>query len=157
MKYTLTICILVLVGLNSCAQNSDSNSIEQPIESEIKQDSIQQLILNLTGETLATRINTPVNYVRLLEYSNSYASYLRHLTLKPHGSEVMLYDGTYKPNYNVYDAVIDLKIGTRNLHQCADAVMRLWAEYLWTNKRYDDIHFNFTNGFRIDYSKWMQG
>ena len=85
MKYTLTICILVLVGLNSCAQNSDSNSIEQPIESEIKQDSIQQLILNLTGENLATRINTPVNYVRLQEDSNSYASYLRHLPLKPHG------------------------------------------------------------------------
>jgi hypothetical protein len=153
MKYTLTICLLILIGLNSCAQNSDST----PIEHAINRDSIQQPILNLTGNTLETRINTPVNYVRLLEYSNSYASYLRHLPLKPHGSEVMLYDGTYKPNYNVYDAVIDLKIGTRNLHQCADAVMRLWAEYLWTNKRYDDIHFNFTNGFRIDYSKWMQG
>ena len=35
--------------------------------------------------------------------------------------------------------------------------MRLRAEYLWNNKRYDEIHFNFTNGFRVDYSEWMKG
>lgn len=157
MKYTLTFSILLLIGLNSCAQHADSTGIDTSIVSEIKKDSIQHPIINLTGNTLETRINTPLNFERLQGDTNSYASYLRRLPLKPHGSEVMLYDGTHKSNYNVYDAVIDLEIGTRNLHQCADAVMRLWAEYLWTNKRYDEIHFNFTNGFRIDYSKWMQG
>ena len=35
--------------------------------------------------------------------------------------------------------------------------MRLRAEYLWKEKRYADIHFNFTNGFRVNYSEWMEG
>jgi hypothetical protein len=157
MKYILSIYLLILIGLSSCAQNSDSTLIKKLIVTENKQDSIQLPIINPIGTTLETRINTPVNFVRLENTENSYASYLRNLPLKPNGAEVMYYDGTHKSNNNVYDAVIDLTIGTRNLHQCADAVMRLWAEYLWTNKRYDDIHFNFTNGFRIEYSKWIQG
>jgi hypothetical protein len=53
--------------------------------------------------------------------------------------------------------VVDLPIGSKDLHQCADAIMRLRAEYLYYQKRYDDIHFNFTNGMRVDFNKWMQG
>ena len=33
----------------------------------------------------------------------------------------------------------------------------LEAEYLWSQDRYDEIHFNFTNGHRVDYSEWMAG
>ena len=50
-----------------------------------------------------------------------------------------------------------LPIGKRDLHQCADAVMRLRAEYLFNHKKYDSIHFNFTNGFKADYSNWRKG
>lgn len=35
--------------------------------------------------------------------------------------------------------------------------MRLRAEYLWNQKQYDKIHFNFTNGFRINYTEFMKG
>ena len=68
-----------------------------------------------------------------------------------------LYNGSIKENYNVYDAVVDLPIGKKDLHQCADAVMRLRAEYLYNQQQYERIHFNFTNGFRVDYSKWREG
>jgi len=70
---------------------------------------------------------------------------------------VLYHNGAVKPNNEVYEAVVDLAIGSKDLHQCADAVMRLKAEYLWHQKQYDQIHFNFTNGFRVDYIKWMQG
>jgi len=33
----------------------------------------------------------------------------------------------------------------------------LRAEYLYSQKLYDRIHFNFTNGFEAIYSKWMDG
>ena len=54
-------------------------------------------------------------------------------------------------------AVVDMEIGDSDLQQCADAVMRLRGEYLYGIGDYDRIHFNFTNGFRVDYSKWMEG
>jgi hypothetical protein len=77
--------------------------------------------------------------------------------LKPQNAKVKYYNGREKPNQGVYVGVVDLPIGSKNLHQCADAVMRLRADYLYTQQRYDDIHFNFTNGFRVDYSEYMKG
>jgi hypothetical protein len=62
-----------------------------------------------------------------------------------------------KPNFWVYKAVVDIDVGERDLQQCADAVMRLKAEYLYKSNQFDKIHFNFTNGFRVDYSEWMKG
>ena len=49
------------------------------------------------------------------------------------------------------------EIGNRDLQQCADAVIRLRAEYLWKHKRYADIKFNFTSGFTAEYKKWAEG
>jgi len=69
----------------------------------------------------------------------------------------LYHDGTVKPNYGGYIAVVDMPIGYRDLQQCADAVMRLRAEYLYAQQRYEDIHFNFSNGFRASYSKWRAG
>ena len=53
--------------------------------------------------------------------------------------------------------VVDLDVGTRDLQQCADAVIRLRAEYLYQEQRYEEIHFNFTNGFNAEYAKWREG
>jgi hypothetical protein len=77
--------------------------------------------------------------------------------LKPQGSKVLYYNGGVKDYPGVYEAVVDLPIGSKDLHQCADAVMRLRAEYLYKQKKFDAIHFNFTNGFRVDYPKWREG
>jgi len=35
--------------------------------------------------------------------------------------------------------------------------MRLRAEYLFKTKQFDKLHFNFTNGFNAEFSKWIQG
>ncbi len=42
-------------------------------------------------------------------------------------------------------------------HQCADAVMLLRAEYLYSQGLYDEISFNFVSGFKAEYRKWMEG
>lgn len=88
---------------------------------------------------------------------DSYAYYLQSLPLKSKGSIIKYYDGRTKSHFSEYVAVIDLPIGTRDLHQCADAVMRLRADFLWHTEQYDKIHFNFTNGMRVDYNNWMKG
>jgi hypothetical protein len=114
-------------------------------------------IINEEGMTIESRFLVPKGFERVSYGESSFAEYLRELPLKKHGELVRYYDGRTKPNHSVYEAVVDMEIGKRDLHQCADAIMRLRAEYLWKNKRYDEIHFNFTNGFRVDYSQWMQG
>ena len=118
----------------------------------------QELVIeNPEGKLLQDRFNVPEGFVRDSLDSTSFGVYLRKLPLKPAGSFVKLYDGREKTKPNVYCAVVDLPIGKRDLHQCADAVMRLRAEYMWSQKKYASIHFNFTNGFRADYSEWMKG
>lgn len=112
---------------------------------------------NLFENTIQQRFQLPQGFVREEESKNSFDYFLRNLPLKPLGSNVLYFDGTTKPNRNVYEAVVDLPIGKQDLHQCADAVMRLRADYFYSQKQYDKIHFNFTNGFRADFSKWAAG
>ena len=113
--------------------------------------------INDTGTTIVSRFRPPDGYARIATYSSSFCHYLRHLPLKPAGTPVKLFDGREKESRNIYCAVLDLPIGDKDLHQCADAVMRLRAEYLFVQKRYDEIHFNYTNGFRCNYSEWRKG
>lgn len=107
--------------------------------------------------TIQTRFFVPDGFVRTKEAVSSFGNYLRNLPLKQVGTQVKYFNGAIKTKQNVYDAVIDLPIGNKDLHQCADAVMRLRADYFFANKQYDDIHFKFTNGFNVEYSKWRQG
>lgn len=106
---------------------------------------------------LYQRFSPPPGYARVAADSGSFAHYLRHLPLKPPGSKVLLHDGREKANADIYDAVVDLPIGKKDLHQCADAIIRLRAEYLWRSGQGDKIHFNLTNGFRVDYERWRKG
>ncbi len=107
--------------------------------------------------TVETRILPPTGFARETCEKNSFTQYLRSLPLKPQGAKVHLYDNSLKPDQTGAFAVVDMEIGNTDLQQCADAIIRLRAEYLWKQKRYSDIHFNFTNGMQIDYVKWAEG
>lgn len=107
--------------------------------------------------TVETRILPPTGFSRESCEKNSFTQYLRSLPLKPQGAKVHLYDNSLKPDQTGTFAVVDMEIGNTDLQQCADAIIRLRAEYLWKQKRYSEIHFNFTNGMQIDYIKWAEG
>lgn len=117
----------------------------------------QEPIINEQGNTIIKRFNTPVGYTRTNVSSESFEFYLRNLTLKPYGSKVKYYNGIIKPNFWVSESVINMDVGDKNLQQCADAIMRLRGEYLYSKQKFEEIHFNFTNGFRVDYSEWIKG
>lgn len=87
----------------------------------------------------------------------SFAEFLRNLPLKPANYPTHLYDGTEKANQRAGWRVIDMDIDTVDLQQCADACIRLYAEYLWHSKQYDKIKFHFVSGFLAEYNRWAHG
>lgn len=111
----------------------------------------------VNSNTIASRFSPPEGYQRIEADSNSFAFYLRHLPLKPVGTKVKYYDGRTKYNSHVAAAVIDVPVGNKDLQQCADAVIRLRAEYLRNAGRKDEIVFNFTNGTPASWPKWEEG
>lgn len=113
--------------------------------------------INPTGKTVKTRIKVPEGYIRIKPSNNSFGEFLQNLPMKKDGTKVLLYNGKIKMPDDVYVAVLDIDVGEKDLQQCADAVMRLRAEYLFGKGRYEEIHFNFTNGFNADYVKYAEG
>jgi len=112
-------------------------------------------MINPGGTTVCERFLPPQRYRR--EDVNSFGKYLRAFPLHRHGRPVHLYNGEEKANQNVHAAVLNIDVGNKNLQQCADAVMRLRAEYLYKAGDFDKINFNFTNGFPASFAKWKEG
>ncbi|HKK73652.1 MAG TPA: DUF4846 domain-containing protein [Saprospiraceae bacterium] len=143
--------VLCLILLLSC-QNGPTVQAQ-----EITTDSLPTPTFLPEGQTIADRFLPPADFQRSTVPKGSFAGFLRTLPLEKHGAPVHYFDGKIKNRKDVHVAVIDLEVGDRDLQQCADAIMRLRAEYLYQNKKYDQIAFNFTNGFRADYAKWRAG
>lgn len=109
-------------------------------------------------ETLAARIPPPPGFKRVPLPAGSFGTWLRDLPMKPAGTPVHLYNGAAKPRQDVHFAVLDVDVGTRDLQQCADAVMRLRAEWLLAAGRANAIAFNDTgSGKPIAFSRWAAG
>lgn len=110
-----------------------------------------------SSRSIASDIAPPKGYVRTKLKQSSWAYWLRHLPLKKPGTEVFLYDGRKKSNQDAHVEVINIDVGTRDLQQCADAIIRLKSEYLYARRAYSSIHFNFTSGHEATFPKWARG
>ena len=109
------------------------------------------------AQALAARVPPPPRYERAPAEPGSFGEWLRGLPLKPGRPAVYLFDGRAKARQDVHHAVVDLDVGSRDLQQCADAVIRLRAEYLFSRGAPDAIAFDFTSGDRAPYGRWRSG
>jgi len=80
----------------------------------------------------------------------AYSRYLRSLSLKKKGTKVQLFTGGEAHFQSLCYAVVDLPL-LSNAEQCADACMRLRAEYLFNTRQYGKIHFKNVNGKTMRY------
>ena len=160
-KTTLAVCIICFtIALTSCAITPDREHMGgmdsgHPSPDKSPQGLVETYI-DKDGIMVGTRILAPSGYERIGLPEVSFGGYLRDLPVKPDGTRVSYYDGSIKSR-DVHAVVIDIDVGDRDLQQCADSVIRLRAEYLYAKGQYDNIHFNFTNGFNAEYRKWMNG
>jgi len=116
------------------------------------------MLLSFTvNDTVSTRFAAPEGYKRVRAASGSFGAWLQTRPLKPRGTKTLTYKGSIARTDDNTAAVIDMSIGQRDLQQCADAVIRLRAEYLFARKDYKAIHFNFTSGFNCDFIHYADG
>lgn len=114
-------------------------------------------IINPEGKTLQQRVAPPPGYVRTVTKRDSLTRFLREYPLKKAGKPVLLYNGEKKGNQGTHVAVFKLPLEKEDLQQCADTVMRVYAEYFWKTGQKERISFRFVDGFQAEYSKWRSG
>lgn len=153
-------------GLTSCKNHAeeitpavdyDSQTTEDVSKEEIPQISETVSLINKNGMILESRILTPPGYERTEADDGSFTQFLRKYPMKEYGAKVHLYDGKEKWNQRAHASVFDLPLEEYDLQQCADSVIRMYAEYFYSTKQYERIAFHYTNGFLAEYSKWRDG
>lgn len=87
-----------------------------------------------------SKIPVPKGFKRIQSEKNSFTNWLRDIHLKK-DKTVYLFDGKRKANQKAQFAVLDFSVGKKDLQQCADAVMRLKAEYLFKQEMFEEIIF----------------
>jgi hypothetical protein len=107
--------------------------------------------------TLADSVAPPDGFARQPVDAGSFGEWLRHLPLAPDGTPVRLYDGREKPDQSEVAAVVDIDVGGTDLQQCADAIIRLRAEYLFSRGATGDLAFDFTSGDRYRFRSYAKG
>jgi hypothetical protein len=109
------------------------------------------------GGTIESRFAPPSGYARIPVAAASFGAWLRGLPLLPGRPDVRLHNGARKGNQEAHAAVLDVDVGKRDLQQCADAVIRLRAEYLRWAGRGRDVCFRFTDGVPAAWREWADG
>jgi len=107
--------------------------------------------------TLAKRFAAPAGFRRVAAAGGSFGDWLRHLPLKPAESGVTLHDGRPVLDRGTVAAVVDIDVGRSDLQQCADAVMRLRAEYLFSHRLTALIGFELYSGERYRFEAYAEG
>lgn len=165
------LCIVfVMLALAGCAAgdvsggNGNSGTASTAGEENVTREEAagegttgEDSLIDATGTTLETRIHAPEGYARTEAEEGSLAVFLRGYSLKEDGSPVLLYNGRKKGNQSAHQVVFTLPIEAENLQQCADSVMRIYAEYFYLSGQQERISFHFTNGFPAEYAKWRDG
>lgn len=112
------------------------------------------------GERLDGRFAAPpVGFRRVDLAPGSFGAFLRSLPLAPEGTKVVdyagrpLHDDGHHPNIA---AVVDIDVGALDLQHCADAILRLDAEWRYgLGER--DLAYRSVSGQRMTYRGWLAG
>lgn len=101
-------------------------------------------------------ISLPAGFHYVKASDSLYAGWLLDLKIKK-SKTVYLYNGTKKEYQGAQFAVLDMDIGKKDLVQCADAAIKLRADFLFKQKRFSEIKFTVTSGDELSFEQWTKG
>ncbi|MDC0713103.1 DUF4846 domain-containing protein [Stigmatella sp. ncwal1] len=109
--------------------------------------------------TLEAAFPPPSGYTRMDVEPGTFAAWLRGLPLRPSGTPVRDYQGgeILSGTDGRLAAVAELDVGTANLQQCADSIIRLHAEWQWASNQKERIAYRFTSGHLASWTKYAAG
>ena len=155
MRYSF-ILLFAVVSV-SCGQSDSRPEIKLP-EGESYQVPDYPWKAEVDPEqTLLQRFPTPDGYKRVPLNEGTFGYWLRGLPLKPGNPPIHYYNGNQVEYQGGHAAVIDLDVGNRDLQQCADAIIRLRGEYLWSADKANMAAFRFTSGDLAEFREWATG
>ncbi len=147
--------IVMTIILWSCSQDkAPKNNISQEKTDLTSKNSVS---VNKEKNTIKERFSAPEGYEWQDEKQNSFGYFIENFKLKPYGSQILRYDDAPISTQHLHEAVFDIDTGNKDLQQCADAVIRLRAEYLYAMKRSDEIQFHFTSGDLLKWNDYKNG
>ncbi len=146
-KHAIIRVILFLLVAAACAATLVT------LKGQLRQE-VPELIL-AEGNNTVERFLPPPGYTRVELPEDSFGAWLRRLPLQESGTPIRYRDGGLPYRQNSHAGVFDIE--TLRYQQCADGVIRLWAEYLWSQGRQDEIGFHFTSGDFLAWKDWSNG
>jgi hypothetical protein len=104
---------------------------------------------------LQAQFAPPTDFVRVTVAPGSFSAWLRTLPVRTDRTHVLAYNGDRLARPSA--AIVALDVGKRDLQQCADTVIRLHAEYLWSVGKGAKAAYHFTSGDNSTWRAWQRG
>jgi hypothetical protein len=138
IPYVIFVCICCNYNTIAPVKNSpETDYLPADIAAKIPRDKNPYSVIN--------EIPLPPGFARVHYTPQSFSSWLQVVRLKK-DKTVYTFNGSQKYNQSAQFAVIDITVGNKDLQQCADAIMRLRAEYLFSLGKFEGISFTDNRG-----------
>lgn len=108
--------------------------------------------------TLQARFETPPGYKRVKVEEGSFGAWLRTLPMAAEDTPVKTYKGQviHEGDDQYLAGVVAIDVGNIDLQQSPDVVLRLHAEWLWS-QGVRDMTYRGATGLDMPFSRWIRG
>jgi hypothetical protein len=111
-------------------------------------------------DLLARFPTPPAGFVRVPLEPKTFGAFLRTLPLAPAGTKLLAFDG--RPLYDdgkhdAIAAIVAMDVGKADLQQCADSVIRMHAEWLWSRGEQKRAEYKTLSGVPLSFDRWARG
>lgn len=117
----------------------------------------KELNVDYSKSTIRTRFQPPKGYTWVKEDPKSFGDFLVNFPLHPPDFPVRDYRQIPIARQYNHAAILKIDVGEKDLQQCADAWMRMYAEFLWGSNRSQEVAFQFTSGQLMTWNDYKKG